>query len=109
MGKNAAEILTVLDTIALTLARESSEEVGGRAGDAIAVVQGERREGGRDRYAELAPEPISDRRMTFGPVLFGAFFVVGLFVFRRAHKSLQEARGLMEEAQFEASDAAAPF
>lgn len=100
-GTDRGDLGTILDTVATTLALESSHSIGKRSDGSIAVVRGERQESGRIRYATYNPRPIKDRRLVSGSVMFVfilAFFVV---VMSRIYQGVRSTREVMEEDPYD--------
>ncbi len=100
-GTDRGDLGTIMDTVVTTLAAESSHQAGKRSDNAIAVVRGERQEGGRIRYASLNPTPIKDRRLIVGSVFFVLCFVGGIFAMNKIYQGLRSTRQAMDEDPYE--------
>jgi hypothetical protein len=99
-GTNGEEVTMLLDTIASTLATESTRQVGRRSDGAKAVVLGEKLVRGQLRYASLHSTPINDSRLMWTGILMIVFTFTGgtmvMFIYRRLLRS---------KAKFESANA----
>ena len=81
----------------LTLAAESTRQMGKRNDRARAVVQNEHQESGLIRYAAVNPIPISDERMKYlGPV-FGVLMAISLLLVLGLYRHLLQAKRVFDE------------
>jgi hypothetical protein len=96
-GKDQDETRLVLDTVATSMATQSSQQAGKRSDDAIAVVRGERREKGQVRFASINSTPIKDRRFLGAVVIFVIGFVIRYGLIISLGQSLVKAKSAMED------------
>jgi len=96
-GTDAEALTALLDTVATTLARESSRHFGSRRDAVIAVVGGERQEAGRVRHASINATPISDHRVQAGVVFFVVGTAIGLVLIKRIRGGLIAAKAALSE------------
>ena len=96
-GKDSAEITTVLDVLASTLAMESTRQAATRIDNAPAAVSGERHEQGRVRYAQLNSVPIQDDRVTYATVIFGALLTTCLLLLGVTYVKLSKVKRVFEQ------------
>jgi len=96
-GTDPEALTVLLDTVATTLARESSRHFGSRHNGVIAVVGGERHESGRVRHASINPTPISDHRFQAGMVFFVVGSAIGVVLLKRIHDGLVAAKAALGE------------
>jgi hypothetical protein len=101
-GKGRSDTTFVLDTLASTLAMQSARQAGKRSDNAVAVVRGERREGGQVRYATIRDTPISDRRPVWAAVLFVLGFVGSLLMIQRIQLALLKTKSAMDDGDMTA-------
>ncbi|MHC4414223.1 MAG: coiled-coil domain-containing protein [Planctomycetota bacterium] len=100
-GTDRHEVTAILDTVATALARESSRQAGKRSDSAIAVVRGERTDGGRLRYATVGKVPIRDQRLIGFVVIFAVFAIVGLLLMTRIYRRLLNAKHVVDESDLQ--------
>ena len=100
-GTDPDTLTVVLDTIATTLARESSRTVTSRTDGAVAVIRGERPGSGRISYATLNKTPVKDHRLVAGCFFFVTGAVIGLCLFRWIHGVMTRTRAAMADEDFE--------
>jgi hypothetical protein len=96
-GRDRDELTSVLDVVGLTLAAESTRQMGKRNDRARAVLENERQESGLTRYAAVNPVAISDERMFYlGPV-FGVLMAISLLLILGFYNHLLRAKRVFDE------------
>ncbi len=100
-GTDSDTLTRVLDTVAVTLARESSRAVASRSDGAIAVILGERNESGRILYATLNPTPVKDHRLIAACFFFVTAMVIALCLARWIYGVLGRTKIEMADNDFE--------
>ena len=96
-GMNKKELIQFLDLLTMTMLTESNRQVTKRADNAMAVVPGERREGGRIQYASLNDVPISDERIRYALPIFGGLFIVCMIVVVLAYLQLLRMKRVFDD------------
>jgi hypothetical protein len=100
-GTNPDTLTTLLDTVATTLTRESSQSVNTRPDGAVAVIPGARTGSARASYVTLNVTPVMDHRFAAGCFFFVTGAVVCLCVFRWIHGMLARTKAAMADEDFE--------
>jgi len=100
-GTDPDTLTRVLDTVAMTLAQESSKSVNSRSDGAIAVLLGERNESGRIRYAALSATPVKDHRLIAGGFFFVTAMVIALSLARWIYGVMARTKAEMVDNDFE--------
>jgi len=101
VGTDPDTLTSVLDTVAVTLAQESSRAVTSRSDGAVAVILGERNESGRIRYATLNATPVKDHRVIAGCFFFVTGMVIALCLTRWIYRVMARTRAEMVDNDFE--------
>ena len=101
VGTDPDTLTSVLDTVAVTLAQESSRAVTSRSDGAVAVILGERNESGRIRYATLNATPVKDHRVIAGCFFFVTGMVIALCLTRWIYLVMARTRAEMVDNDFE--------
>jgi hypothetical protein len=96
-GTNKKELVLFMGILTMTLLTESNRQVTKRADNAMAVVPGERRDGGRVQYASLNDVPISDDRIRYALPIFGGLFIVCMVVVVLAYTQLLRMKRVFDE------------
>lgn len=96
-GNNKKELVSLLDVMTMAVLTESNRQVTKRADNAMAVVPGERRDGGRVHYASLNDVPISDDRIRYALPIFGGLFIVCMIVVVLAYTQLLRMKRVFDE------------
>jgi len=100
-GTDPDTLTRVLDTVVVTLAKESSRAVTSRSDGAIAVILGERNESGRIRYATLQATPVKDDRLIAACFFFVTAMVIALCLARWIYGVMARTRVEMADNDFE--------
>ncbi len=100
-GTDPDTLTRVLDTVAVTLAQESSRAVTSRRDGAIAVILGERNESGRIRYATLNATPVKDHRLVAGCFFFVTATVIAGCLGRWIYGVMARTKVEMADNDFE--------
>ena len=104
-GTDPDTLTRVLDTVVVTLAKESSRAVTSRSDGAIAVILGERNESGRIRYATLHATPVKDDRLIAACFFFVTAMVIALCLARWIYGVLARTKVEMADIDFESAAA----
>ena len=104
-GTDPDTLTRVLDTVVVTLAKESSRAVTSRSDGAIAVILGERNESGRIRYATLHATPVKDDRLIAACFFFVTAMVIALCLGRWIYGVLARTKVEMADIDFESAAA----
>jgi hypothetical protein len=97
-GFDSDEITSFLDLMTGTIVSESNRTYTKKSDPIRTVATGERREGGRTRYATVNPVPIKDDRMHYALPIFGAMLVVCIVMIVVGYTQLLKAKRVFEDA-----------
>lgn len=96
-GYDSDELTLFLDLLTATVVAESNRQASQRSDTARTLATGERRDGGRVRYASMNATTISDERIKYAGPIFGVVFAVSLVMVVVGYRQFSKAKRVFDE------------